>query len=434
MHSLQLGQLLVNFGLVTEVQLNQVLELQRKRMPRRLLGELLVEEGLVSETALRGILTVQKRRLESSPAAGRADDPLRARLKDKLLPEYLRVAREMGASDLHLSAGQRPTIRLTGSLKELPVDPLSAEQCRDLLVPALSPADWKSFEERRSVDTSIQDPVAGRFRLHMFQQSTGIAAVMRAIADKAWDFSRLGLSDWVTQICRYDQGLVLVTGAAGCGKSTTLGAFLNVINKTRKVHVITIEDPIEVAHDSDQALFTQREIGAHTRDFASALRSALREDPDVLVVSEMRDLETTSIALTAAETGHLVFATMHTSSADRTIHRILDQFPAHQREHARSVLANVLRCVICQQLVPTVDGQGRVLAAEVLQVTPAVANLIREDRMHQIPATMQLGRKDGMCLMDDSLANLVRLKRIPLEEALSRASEPERFMRPGVGA
>jgi len=434
MQSIQLGQLLVNFGLVTEAKLVQALELQRKRMPRRLLGELLVEEGIVSESALRGILTVQKRKLEAGREPGKGEDALKARLKGQSLVEYLRVVREMEASDLHLSAGQRPTLRINGLLKEMPVDPLSPEQCRSLLVAALAPSDWKSFDERRSVDTSITDPVAGRFRLHMFHHSAGIAAVLRAIADKAWEFERLGLPDQVAQTARYDQGLVLVTGTAGSGKSTTLAAMLHLINKSRKVHVITIEDPVEVVHDSDRALFSQREVGTHTGDFASALRAALREDPDVLVVGEMRDFETTSIALMAAETGHLVFATMHTSSADRTIHRILDQFPAHQREHARTVLANVLRCVVCQQLVPTVDGRGRVLAAEVLHVTPAVANLIREDRMHQIPASMQLGKKEGMCLMDDSLGTLVRGKRIPIGEALSRAAEPERFMRPGAGA
>jgi twitching motility protein PilT len=434
MQSLALGQLLVNFGLLTEAKLTQALELQRKRMPRRLLGELLIEEGLVTEAGLRGILTVQKRKLESNAQPGGSDDALRTRLKGQPLSEYLKLAREMDASDLHLSAGQRPTLRLNGHLKELPVDPLSAEQCRELLVAALSPSDWKSFVERKSVDTSVLDPNAGRFRLHLFHHTSGIAAVLRAIADKAWEFEKLGLPEQVGQVCRFDQGLVLITGSVGSGKSTTLAALLHAINRTRKVHVVTIEDPVEVVHDSAQALFSQREIGAHTRDFATALRAALREDPDVLVVGEMRDLETTSIALTAAETGHLVFATMHTSSADRTIHRILDQYPEHQREHARVVLANVLRCVVCQQLVPTIDGRGRVLAAEVLQVTPAVSNLIREDRMHQIPATMQLGRREGMALMDDCLASLVRERRIPLEEALSRAVEPQRFMRPGVGS
>ena len=434
MHSLQLGQLLVNFGLATEAQLTHALDLQRRRMPRRLLGELLVEEGIVTEAGLRGILTVQKRKLESSRDVAGTEDTLKIRLKDQPLSEYLRIAREMGASDLHLSAGQRPTLRLNGSLKELPVEPLSAEECRALLVPAISPSDWKCFDDRQSVDTSVIDPVAGRFRLNLSQHSAGIAAVLRAIADKAWDIEKLGLPENVAQVCRYDQGLVLVTGSVGSGKSTTMGALLQVINKMRKVHIVTIEDPIEVVHESAEALFSQREVGVTTRGFGTALRAALREDPDVLVIGEMRDLETTNIALTAAETGHLVFATMHTSSADRTIHRILDQFPAHQREHARAVLANVLKCVVCQQLVPTVDGRSRVLAAEVLQVTPAVANLIREDRMHQIAASMQLGKREGMQLMDDSLAALVRARRIPLEEALARAVEPVRFMRPVVGS
>ncbi len=434
MQSLQLGTLLVNFGLLTPAQLEQALELQKKRMPRRLLGELLVEEGLVTESAMRGLLTVQKRKLEPGREPRASENDLRARLKDQPLAEYLRVAREVDASDLHVSSGHRPTLRLRGSLKELPVDSLTPEQCKALLVSSLSPSDWKSFEERRSVDAAVDDPTAGRFRLHMFHHGGGIAAVLRAVPEKAWEFEQIGLPEATENVCHYDKGLVLVTGTVGSGKSTTLAALLNVVNRTRKVHVVTIEDPIEVTHASDQALFTQREVGQHTRDFTSALRAALREDPDVLVVGEMRDRETTSIALTAAETGHLVFATMHTSSADRTIHRILDQFPAHQRDNARTVLANVLRCVICQQLVPTIDGRNRVLATEILQVTPAVANLIRENRMHQIQACMQLGRKEGMCLMDDSLAALVQAKRIPVEEALNRAAEPARFMSPVAGA
>jgi twitching motility protein PilT len=439
MQSIQLGHLLVNFGLLTEAQLKQALELQKKRMPRRLLGELLTEEGLVSEKALRGILTVQRRKLDAGKEPGDApslsgEEALRARLAGKPLAAYLELARELDASDLHLSAGQRPLLRLNGQLKELPVEPLDAAQCKQLLVPQLSPSDWKVFEERRSVDASIHDPKAGRFRLHLFHHGAGIGAVLRVIADVAWEFEQLGLPDSVRQVCDYDKGLVLVTGAVGSGKSTTLAALLNAINRDRKSHIVTIEDPVEVLHRSDRSLVSQRQVGEHTRDFSTALRAALREDPDVIVVGEMRDLETTSIALTAAETGHLVFGTMHTSSADRTIHRILDQFPQHQREHARSVLANVLRCVVCQQLVPTVDGRHRVLASEVLQVTPAVSNLIREDRMHQIPASMQLGKKEGMCLMDDSLAALVKGRRIPLEEAVARAVDPERFMRPVAGS
>lgn len=436
MHHTLLGQLLIKLGLITERQLKEALDMQRRRMPRKLLGEVMVEMGMLNEAGLRGILTAQQRKVDAtkSKAKSAPTDDLQQRLTGATLAEFLLVARELGASDLHFSAGQRPTLRLHGTLRELPIEPLARGVCDALLESVLTPAEAERLERKRSIDLAYHDSKAGRFRVHLFHHSGGLSGVIRAVAENAWEFDALGLPAQVANVCRYDQGLVLVTGAVGSGKSTTLGALLQRINRSRKVHVVTIEDPVEVVHASDKALFSQREVGTHTRDFSSALRAALREDPDVIVVGEMRDLETTSIALAAAETGHLVFATMHTSSADRTIHRILDQFPGHQREHARAVLANVLKCIVCQQLVPTVDGKERVLASEVMQVTPAIANLIRDDRMHQIAQAMQLGRKEGMTLMDDSLHALVRAKRIGLDQALDRCTEPERFLQPAGGS
>lgn len=430
-----LGQLLQKLGLITECQLADALDRQRRSQPRKLLGTVLTEMGLMKEADLRGVLSIQQRKNGVTVAGGKAVDEatLRDRLASATLADFLRVAREQNASDLHLGAGQQPMIRVLGQLRALPVPTLDGERIAALLQPHLSEAQRQHLASEHSLDFAVADPTAGRFRFHAFQASGALCAVARAIPVSAWAFGELGLPQSVAAICNADQGLMLITGAVGSGKSTTLGALLREINRTRRVHVITIEDPIEVIHSSDKALFSQREVGSHTRDFASALRAALREDPDVIVVGELRDPQTTMIALAAAETGHLVLGTMHTGNAERTIHRVLDQFPVHQREHARSVLANVLRCIICQQLVPAADGRGRVLAAEILQVTPAVSNLIREDRTYQIRQSMQLGRREGQVLMDDALQALVTARTITLDQALSRCHEPERFAQP-VGA
>ncbi len=428
-----LGQLLVKLGLITECQLTDALEQQRRSKPRRLLGAVLVEMGLLSDAALRGLLTIQHKK--SAVAAARTTDgtALRDRLATAPLSEFLKVARELDATDLHLGAGQRPMVRVLGKLRDLPLPPLETARCEELLLGGLTAAQRDHFATHLSLDLALQDPVSGRFRFHLFRAAGAICGVGRAIADAPRKFAELGLPQSVAALCNADQGLVLITGTVGAGKSTTLGALLNEINRTRRVHVVTIEDPVEVLHAPDKALFSQREVGAHTRDFSSALRAALREDPDVIVVGELRDPQTTAIALAAAETGHLVLGTLHTGDAERSIHRVLDQFPAHQRDHARTVLANVLRCVISQQLIPTADQHGRVLAAEILQVTPAVANLIREDRVHQIRQSMQLGRREGQVLMDDSLQALANARTITLDQALLHCHEPERFAQP-VGA
>jgi twitching motility protein PilT len=262
----------------------------------------------------------------------------------------------------------------------------------------------------------------------VFRHLKGIAGIFRVIAENVVPFDRLGLPGVVRQFVDLSRGMVLVTGAAGSGKSTTLTAMVDLINRHHKLHVLTIEDPIEVVHKSDRSFISQREIPKHSRSFANALRAALREDPDVIVVGELRDPETVATAITAAETGHLIFGTLHTQSAARTVMRVLDQFPAQKRAHIRTLLANVLRGVVSQMLIPNLDGRGRSLACEVMVVNSAVSNLIREDRAWQIPMVMQTGRKQGMRMMDDSLIELVRLKKISLEEALNRATDKQKFL------
>ncbi|MBM4014269.1 MAG: PilT/PilU family type 4a pilus ATPase [Planctomycetes bacterium] len=428
-----LGRLLVRLGLISECQLEDALARQRRAKPHCPLGAVLIEMGLISDATLRGALTIQSRKGAGKPAVKRDDTTLRDRLASAPLSEFLKVARELDAADLHLGTGQPPMIRVRGDLRALPLPPLEAARCEELLLGALTASQREHLARDLSLDFALEDAVSGRFRFHLFRAAGALCGVGRAIADAPWKFSKLGLPQSVAALCNADQGLVLITGTVGAGKSTTLGALLNEINRTRRVHIVTIEDPVEVLHSSDKALVSQREVGAHTRDFASALRAALREDPDVIVVGELCDPQTTAIALAAAETGHLVLGTLHTGDAERSIHRILDQFPPHQRDHARTVLANVLRCVISQQLVPTADQRGQALAAEILRVTPAVANLIREDRVHQIRQSMQLGRRDGQVLMDDSLQALVTARTITLDQALLHCHEPERFAQP-VGA
>jgi twitching motility protein PilT len=247
-------------------------------------------------------------------------------------------------------------------------------------------------------------------------------------------FETLGLPGVVRQFLDLSRGLILVTGPAGSGKSTTLAALIDLLNKSQRLHIITIEDPIEVIHQSDRSLISQRQVPDHSRSFASALRAALREDPDVIVVGELRDPETVSTAITAAETGHLIFGTLHTHNAYRTILRILDQFPAQKRAHIRTLLAGVLRGVISQQLVPNIDGRGRSLACEILVANSAISNLIRDDRVWQIPMVMQTGKRFGMRLMDDSLLELVQRRKISLEEALQRATDKTKFINPEAQA
>lgn len=426
-----LGQILLNFKLVTPDSLKHAVERQQRENPPRLLGDILVNEGVLDEKSLRSILSVQKRSIEPGKAHPVTPEPeLRRRLKGAPASEYLRFAREVCASDLYISSGLKPMIRLHGNLADLPLEPLTLDEARALIFPLLTPAQIKQYGERKSVDAALHPAEGGRFRANVFRHLGGIAAIFRVITDEVIPLERLGLPAIVRRFTEFSRGLVLVTGPAGSGKSTTLAALLDHINRTQRLHIVTIEDPIEIVLKSDKSLVSQRQVPEHSKTFAGALRSALREDPDVLVVGELRDPESTATAVTAAETGHLVFGTLHTHNAHQTVARLLDQFPGGKRTHIRMLVAAVLRGIVSQQLIPNLDGRGRSLASEVMVANPAIANLIREDRSWQIPLVMQTGRKQGMQLMDDSLLDLVQQKKISLEEALSRATDRSRMMHP----
>lgn len=425
------GQILLNFNLLTKEQLEKVLEAQKRSQPPRLLGEILIEQGLIDEKSLKSILSVQKRKLELTKTQTRApESELQRRLAGAPASEYLKVSKELGASDLYITSGLRPMIRLHGNLLDLPAEPPGFDESRKLLQSLLTKEQVDEYYAKKYVDFCLELPGVGRFRTSIFRHLRGIAGIFRTIADNVIPFEKLGLPGIVRQFVDYSRGLILVTGAAGSGKSTTLSSMVDLINKNHRLHVMTIEDPTEVVFKSERSLVSQREIPTHSRSFASALKAALREDPDVIVVGELRDPETVQTAITAAETGHLIFGTLHTQSAARTVMRILDQFPAGKRAHIRTLLASVLRGVISQTLVPNLDGKGRSLATEVLISNSAVANLIREDRAWQIPMIMQTGRKFGMRMMDDSLIDLVQRKKISLEEALTRATDKTKFLNP----
>ncbi len=425
------GQILLNFNLVTKAQLDKATEAQQKSNPPRLLGELLVEQGAVDEKTLQSILSVQRRKLELTRSQARSpESELRTRLLKATAQDFLKVAKELGASDLYLTSTLKPMIRLHGNLMDLPAEAPSFEDSRRLILALLTKEQVEEYYAKKYVDVLLTVEGVGRFRASVFRHLRGIAGIFRVIADQIVPFEKLGLPPAARRFADLSRGLVLVTGPAGSGKSTTLVSLVDLINRHQRLHVITIEDPIEVIHASEKSFVSQRQVPGHSKTFATALRAALREDPDVIVVGELRDPETVATAITAAETGHLIFGTLHTHNAHRTVLRVLDQFPAQKREHIRALLAGVLRGVVSQQLVPNLDGKGRSLACEVMVVNSAISNLIRDDRAWQIPMVMQTHRKLGMKLMDDSLIELIQRKKISLEEALHRATDRTKFVNP----
>ena len=339
---------------------------------------------------------------------------------------YLRLGQESGCSDVHLGVNAQPIWRRFGTLEPIWIQApkLTEEDTRKLAMGFLDEAQRELLETRGDVDFAYSTAF-GRFRASVVRQRLGIDLVFRIINTKLRTMDELGLPQQLKQLTQYHNGLVLVTGSVGSGKSTTLAALIEEVNNTRNDHIITLEDPIEYIIDSKNCHVTQREVHSHTKSFAAALRGALREDPDVIMVGEMRDLETISLAITASETGHLVLGTLHTGNASRTLDRVLDVFPTDQREQIRIMVSESLRGIVSQQLVPKADNSGRVLAMEILTNTPAVGALIRDAKTYMLPGVMQTGRKQGMKLMDDSLLDLYQQGVISQEEAYARAEQKQ---------
>ncbi|MBU6392485.1 MAG: type IV pilus twitching motility protein PilT [Planctomycetes bacterium] len=338
--------------------------------------------------------------------------------------ELLLFAKKENASDLHISAGEPPMIRIHGDMRKIDVPLLSKEDVHKILYDILIDQQRKTYEEHHELDFAIVLGNAGRFRVNAFLQNRGESIVFRTIPTAIPTMEQLGMPKIVSDLTKKEKGLVLVTGPTGCGKTTTLAAMIDLINREEKCHILTIEDPIEFVHQSKNSLVNQRELGPHTHSFANALRSALREDPDVILVGEMRDLETISLALTAAETGHLVFGTLHTSSAPKTVDRIIDVFPPGQQEQVRSMFSESIQAVLTQQLLKRKDGKGRIAALEIMVGTPAIRNLIRENKIAQIPSSLQTGRQYGMQTMDQTLIGLYQRDLVTRETIEKLASGP----------
>ncbi|MEW5899761.1 MAG: type IV pilus twitching motility protein PilT, partial [Bacillota bacterium] len=358
--------------------------------------------------------------------------------------EIITQAARIGVSDVHITVGRPPVYRLHGTL--FPLDAPELKGKLDLLSPAeikvllpedtdalareiMNEAQLEKFKEKGEFDFSYSVPGVTRVRVNVFRQRNSTALVMRLLNTRIPSFQELGLPEVLAYLARRPNGLVLVTGPTGSGKSTTLAAMIDLINREKRLHILTLEDPIEYLHRHNLCIVNQREIGQDTQSFAAALRAALREDPDVILVGEMRDLETIAIAITAAETGHLVLATLHTSSAAETIDRVIDVFPPSQQQQIRIQLANTIEGIVSQQLIPRTDKPGRVVALEILVATPAIRNLIREGKTFQIPTQLQTGARYGMQTLDMSLRTLYQKKMISKEEVLNRAHDPETIIR-----
>jgi twitching motility protein PilT len=454
------GRIALHYKLVTREQLLAASQLQTSRGGQLGLAEILVDQGVLQPQQVAQILAVQRdyvtrqrAQAEAAPAAALEPQPMPAlevqpmpalavaapprpaldleapRALDRLLERAL----EIGASDLHVHSGAPLKIRVHGRMSDFGDEALSARTAGRLVEEVLSSEQRAALREHGQVDFAYTLPGKGRFRSNAYRQQRGTDAVFRVIPPHPPTLAELGLPESLGRLANFHQGMVLLTGPAGCGKSSTLAALLNIINEDRHDHIITIEDPIEYIHSSKKCVVNQRQVGPHTGSFARALRGALREDPDIIAIGELRDLETISLALTAAETGHLVLATLHTNNSIRTVNRILGVFPPNQQDQIRTMVSESLRAVISQRLIPRADGNGRVAALEILMANKAVGNLIRENKTFQIKSVLQTGATHGMCQLDASLAELVKSGTITREEAARNADDPQRFAAGGAG-
>ena len=340
---------------------------------------------------------------------------------------FFKLMNEQGASDLHLVSGQPPALRLTGDMERIKYKVLENDDLKSMLYEIAPEDKVKVFEETGDVDFGYEIPGMARYRANFFMQKYGVAAVFRQIPEEIMTAEMLGLPAVCTKLASLPRGLVLVTGPTGSGKSTTLAAIIDEANKTRKDHIITVEDPIEFVHVSQSCIINHREVGLHTKSFTAALKGALREDPDIILVGEMRDLETISLAIEAASTGHLVFGTLHTSSAPKTVDRVIEVFPSSEQSQIRSTLSDGLRAVIAQVLFKRIDKKGRCAAMEILIANAAVRNLIREGKTHQINSMIQTGKKYGMVLLDDAIMDLLNKGWIGGDEAYMKANDKGKF-------
>jgi len=340
---------------------------------------------------------------------------------------FFKLMHDQGASDLHLVSGQPPALRLTGDMERIKYKVLENDDLKSMLYEIAPEDKVKVFEETGDIDFGYEIPGMARYRANFFMQKYGVAAVFRQIPESILTAEMLGLPTVCTKLASLPRGLVLVTGPTGSGKSTTLAAIIDVANKTRKDHIITVEDPIEFVHVSQSCIINHREVGLHTKSFTTALKGALREDPDIILVGEMRDLETIALAIEAASTGHLVFGTLHTSSAPKTVDRVIEVFPSSEQAQIRSTLSDGLRAVIAQVLFKRIDKKGRCVALEILIANAAVRNLIREGKTHQINSMMQTGKKYGMQLLDDAIMDLLNKGWIGGDEAYMKANDKGKF-------